>query len=398
MQVKQKQDKDKEFYWNFWPLVPIYPYGRRRTIRKEVVKDTIWTFEQLQGIFYVVVPVRMTVIRLEEGGLLVYAPVAPTPECIRLVNELSAKHGEVKYIILPTISALEHKVFVPPFARKFPTAQVFIAPNQWSFPINLPLSWLGFPGKRTQILPEDSSKTPFASEFDYAILGPIDLNLGYFEEVVFYHKKTRTLLVTDSIVSIPEEPPEIIQLEPYPLLFHARESAIEPIEDTPENRRKGWQRICLFSMYFRSSVLEVPQWGKVFKNAFKASDRSKQAYFGLYPFQWQENWRQCFSALRGNGRIFVAPILQTLILNRAPKETLSWVEKVASWNFQSIIPCHMDAPVTANSIQFCQAFSFLQQYSTNSIYTLPEEDFQVLREIDKSLYQTKIIPPPKEKV
>ena len=398
MQVKQKQDKDREFYWNFWPLVPIYPYGRRRTIRKEVVKDTIWTFEQLQGIFYVVVPVRMTVIRLEEGGLLVYAPVAPTPECIRLIDELTAKHGEVKYIILPTISALEHKVFVPPFARKFPTAQIFIAPNQWSFPVNLPLRWLGFPGKRTHILPEDSSKTPFAGEFDYAVLGPIDLNLGYFEEVVFYHKKTRTLLVTDSIVSIPEEPPEIIQLEPYPLLFHARESAIEPIEDTPANRRKGWQRICLFSMYFRSSVLEVPQWGKVFKNAFKASDRSRQAYFGLYPFQWQANWQQCFSTLRGNGRILVAPILQTLILNRAPKETLSWVEKVASWNFQTIIPCHLDSPIAAGSIQFCQAFSFLQQYSLNSFYSLPEEDFQVLREIDKSLSKTKIIPPPKEKV
>ncbi|MGK7947404.1 MAG: DUF4336 domain-containing protein [Xenococcaceae cyanobacterium] len=398
MQVKQKQDKDQEFYWNFWPLVPIYPYGRRRTIRKEVVKDTIWTFEQLQGIFYVVVPVRMTVIRLEEGGLLVYAPVAPTPECIKLVNKLTTKYGQVKYIILPTISALEHKVFVPPFARKFPTAQIFIAPNQWSFPVNLPLRWLGFPGKRTHILPEDSSKTPFASEFDYAILGPIDLNLGYFEEVVFYHKKTRTLLVTDSIVSIPEEPPEIIQLEPYPLLFHARESAIEPIEDTPANRRKGWQRICLFSMYFRSSVLEVPQWGKVFKNSFKASDRSRQAYFGLYPFQWQANWQQCFSTLRGNGRILVAPILQTLILNRAPKETLSWVEKVASWNFKTIIPCHLDSPIAAGSIQFCQAFSFLQQYSLNSFYSLPEEDFQVLREIDKSLSKTKIIPPPKEKV
>ena len=202
MKVKQKQSKAnlKEFNWNFWPIVPIYPYSRRRTIRQEVVKDSIWTFEQLQGIFYVVVPIRMTVIKLEEGGLLVYAPVAPTLECLKLVNELVAEHGEVKYIILPTISGLEHKVFVAPFARKFPQAQVFVAPNQWSFPINLPLKWLGLPTKRTQILPEDSSQTPFAQEFDYAILGPIDLNWGWFEEVVFYHKRSRTLLVTDSIV------------------------------------------------------------------------------------------------------------------------------------------------------------------------------------------------------
>ena len=397
-QEKQNKYNSKEFSWNFWPLVPIYPYGRRRTIRHEVVKDTIWTFEQLQGIFYVVVPIRMTVVKLGTGGLLVYAPVAPTLECLKLVNELVVEHGEVKYIILPTISGLEHKVFVAPFARKFPQAQVFVAPNQWSFPLNLPLSWLGLPARRTKILPEDSSQTPFAQEFDYATLGPIDLKLGWFEEVVFYHKQSRSLLVTDSLVSIPEEPPEIVQLEPYPLLFHARDSAIEPIEDTPANRRKGWQRICLFAMYFRSSVLDVPKWGNVFFNAFKASDRSAKAYFGLFPFQWQENWQQCFSALRQDGRILVAPILQTLILNREPKETLNWVDRVASWNFQRIIPCHMDSPITAQSLQFCQAFSFLQRHSLSSFYALPEEDFQVLREIDRGLSKSRIIPPPKDKV
>ena len=397
-QEKQSRYDSQEFSWKFWPIVPIYPYGKRRTIRHEIIKDTIWTFDQLQGIFYVVVPVRMTVVKLETGGLLVYAPVAPTLECIKLVNELVAEHGEVKYIILPTISGLEHKVFIGPFARKFPHAQVLVAPNQWSFPLNLPLSWLGLPGKRTQILPEDSSKTPFAQEFDYAILGPIDLKLGWFEEVVFYHKKSRSLLVTDLIVSIPSEPPEILQLDPYPLLFHARDSASEPIKDTPDNRRKGWQRICLFAMYFRSSVLEIPQWSKVFLDAFKASDRSQKAYFGLFPFQWQENWQQCFSTLRGDGRLFVAPILQTLILNREPEETLNWVERVASWNFERIIPCHLDSPITTQPVQFCQAFSFLQKYSTSSLYALPEEDFQVLKGIDKGLYKSRIIPPPKDKV
>ena len=397
-QEKQNRYDSQEFSWNFWPLVPIYPYGQRRTIRQEIVKDTIWTFEQLQGIFYVIVPIRMTVVKLEQGGLLVYAPVAPTLECLRLVNELVAKHGEVKYIILPTISGLEHKVFVAPFARKFPQAQVFVAPNQWSFPVNLPLSWLGLPAQRTQILPEDSSKTPFAREFDYAILGPIDLNLGWFAEVAFYHKRSQSLLVTDSLVSIPEEPPAIVQLEPYPLLFHARDRAFEPIEDTPVNRRKGWQRICLFAMYFRASVLEIPPWSQVFRDAFKASDRSQQAYFGLFPFQWQQNWQQCFSTLRGHGRLLVAPILQTLILNRAPKETLKWVDRVASWNFQRIIPCHMDSPITAQPLQFCQAFAFLQQHSPHSFYSLPEEDFQVLKEIDRVLCKTRLVPPPKDKV
>ncbi|MDF5733969.1 MAG: DUF4336 domain-containing protein, partial [Rhizonema sp. PD38] len=112
----------KDFSWSFWFTLPLYPFDKRRTIRKEVLKDTIWTFDQLQGIFYVVVPIRMTVVKLDEGGLLIYTPVAPTRECIRLLNELVEEHGEVKYIILPTISGLEHKVFVGPFARFFPNA------------------------------------------------------------------------------------------------------------------------------------------------------------------------------------------------------------------------------------------------------------------------------------
>jgi hypothetical protein len=385
----------KDFDWKFWAVVPIYPYGKRRTIRKEVISNTVWTFDQLQGIFYVVVPIRMTAIKLEGGGLLIYAPVAPTPECIRLVKELVAEHGEIKYIILPTISGVEHKAFVGPFARHFPSAKVYIVPNQWSFPINLPLSWLGLPRKRTYILPEDSTQTPFAQEFDYAILKTIDLNLGWFSEVAFFHKRSRTLLVTDSIVSIPEEPPAIVQLDPYPLLFHSRDKASDRLADTSENRRKGWQRICLFALYFRSSVLEVPKWLEVFANASKASDRSRKGYFGLFPFKWKNNWQQCFESLRGNGRLFVAPILQTLILNRAPKETIKWADKIATWNFERIIPCHFDSPIVATPQQFRQAFSFLEKYSINNNYFLPSEDFELLKQIDRNLSALKIIPPQK---
>ncbi|MEL6139337.1 MAG: DUF4336 domain-containing protein, partial [Cyanobacteria bacterium J06628_6] len=65
------EGQSRRFAWPFWPVVPLYPYGQRRTLRQEVVKDTIWTFDQMQGTLYVVVPVRMTVVRLAAGGLLV---------------------------------------------------------------------------------------------------------------------------------------------------------------------------------------------------------------------------------------------------------------------------------------------------------------------------------------
>lgn len=394
-QTQQHPEYPGDWSWPLWPVVPLYPYGKRRTLRREVVKDTIWIFEQIQGIFYVTTPIRMTVVRLAAGGLLVYAPVAPTPECVRLVQELVAAHGEVQYILLPTVSGVEHKVFVAPFARRFKTAQVFVAPRQWSFPLNLPLSWLGFPAKRTQVLPEDSRQVPFADEFDYAILGPIDLGLGPFAEVALLHRRSHTLLVTDTVLAVPADPPAIIQLDPYPLLFHARDSAFDQVEDTVANRLKGWQRIVLFSLYFRPSTLNVPGWGQVFQKALKAPDRSKKAYFGLFPFQWLTGWRQSFTALWGGGRLLVAPILQTLILNRDPQETLNWVDRVAGWDFQRIIPCHLSAPIQAGPQQFRQAFTFLEKPDRGDGQPLPPEDLELLRELEKKLDQTGITPPAK---
>lgn len=388
----------RDWSWSFWFTLPLYPYGKRRTLRREVVKDTIWTFDQMQGILYAVVPIRMTIVRLEAGGLLVYAPVAPTIECIRLVKELVATHGDVKYIILPTTSGLEHKIFVGPFARQFPQAQVFVTPNQWSFPFNLPLSWLGFPSGRTHVLPEDPAQVPFADEFEYAVLD-INLGRGTFGEVALFHRRSHTLLVADSILAVPETPPEIIQLDPYPLLFHARDQALDGVEDTEANRRKGWQRIALFASYFRPSALEPVKLGQAVQEALKAPDRSRKAYFGLFPFRWQETWHQSFEELRGEGRPFVAPILQTIIFPQDPQLVLNWVNRVAGWDFQQIIPCHFEAPIAANGSQFRQAFTFLEHNpAVPPGVPLPDADFEFVRELEAALVKRGIATPPKGKV
>lgn len=69
----------------------------------------LWNFEQKQGILYIHVPIRMTVYRMTtQRGLFVYAPVAPTAECLRLLRELEEEYGEVRHIVLPTV-AVEHK-------------------------------------------------------------------------------------------------------------------------------------------------------------------------------------------------------------------------------------------------------------------------------------------------
>ena len=90
---------------------PLGPFFNRKTIRTELEKNSIWLFEQPQGLGLsnVTANVRMTVIQLEEtGGLWVHAPIAPTAECVKLLKELGAP---VEHVVLPTF-AYEHKCFM----------------------------------------------------------------------------------------------------------------------------------------------------------------------------------------------------------------------------------------------------------------------------------------------
>ncbi|MGD1862735.1 MAG: DUF4336 domain-containing protein [Leptolyngbyaceae cyanobacterium] len=389
-----KQGDRAKQSWPFWPVVPLYPYGQRPTLMQTVVEDTIWTFDQYQGIFYVVVPIRMTVVRLATGGLLVYSPVAPTAECIDLMRSLEAVHGPVRYIIQTTTTGIEHKVFVGPFARRFPQAQIYVAPHQWSFPVNLPLSWLGLPKHRTHILTADTP-VPFADQFDWAILGPIRLGLGPFVEVVLFHRATRTLLLTDTLMSVSDEPPAVLSLDPYPLLFHARDRAQEPIVDTPAARRRGWHRITLFAFFFRPSALNTPTLVEAFKASRQALDRSKRAYFGFYPFCWQSDWQASFEALWSHGRPFVAPVLQTLIFNRNPDAVQHWVDQVSQWPFERVIPCHLEAPLDLGPADLRAAFDDILRPEKVRDRPLPVKDFAFLKEINDGLVQRGITPPAK---
>ena len=104
-----------------WGVLPLGPYKRKKTILTTVVTDKIWTLEQKFGILNVQVPLRMTVVKLEEGGLLIYNPVACTEELQSLLEPIIKTHGSPKYVILGTV-ALEHKVYAGIFAQKYPRA------------------------------------------------------------------------------------------------------------------------------------------------------------------------------------------------------------------------------------------------------------------------------------
>nr|XP_043632065.1 uncharacterized protein LOC122603430 isoform X2 [Erigeron canadensis] len=292
------------FYVNFtgFPF-PLGPFLNRPTTRTEVVKDTIWMFEQEQALGFssVSTNTRMTVIKLKSGGLWVHAPIAPTKECIQLVKELGAP---VEYIVLPTF-AYEHKIFVGPFSRKFPQAQIWVAPRQWSWPLNLPLEFFGI--FRAKTLEHEDLLTPWAAEIEQKVLSSPEVGIGPYVEVAFYHKSSKTLLVTDAVIYVPKQPPECISNDSLlasaknglavKLLSKGKEVPQEPVIDNTINRQKGWERMVLQILFLGPSNLLEP----------KAS----------------------FSQM--SQKLIVSPIVKTLVFSKVPEKARSLTSRVLDW-------------------------------------------------------------------
>jgi Domain of unknown function (DUF4336) len=414
---------------------------RRATLEQEIVPDTIWTHDQIQGIVNVNVPVRQTVIRLQRngsggGGLWVHNPVAPTPQLLQMMNRLIREYGPVRHIVLGTV-ALEHKATLPAFASYFPKATVWLQPGQWSFPFSIPIEYYGLvqrgsrlreiPRMPTTIVTETDRKSSafkrekyryyaeldpipeWADEIDYEVLGPFKFqSVGGFSETSFFHKATKSLIVTDCVVSVTKDPPPIISEDPRALLFHARDYATENIlEDTPEIRAKGWRRMVQFGLvFFPSQITVVPTLSQAITDANNVRPELRNLGDGaiplngaLYPWTWNPNDADQlnFDYISQNGKLFCPPILTKLILDREPVATLEFVDRVCTRfsNMKRIIPCHLNNNVEVKgSNDFYQAFDMLRSLPGNPKpqRALPE-DLALLQKASDVLTQTGVVGP-----
>jgi len=395
---------------------------RRATVQEEIVKDTIWTHDQIQGVVNVNVPVRQTVIRLKSGGLFVHNPVAPTPQLIGMMKRLEEQYGPVKHIVLGSV-ALEHKATFPSFASKFPMATCWIQRGQWSFPAGVPIEFLGLvqrgPRLREIPLPGKPATKPqyetfakkdpvpeWATEIEYETLGPFKFrSVGGFSETAFFHKDTKTLLVTDSVCSLTKDPPAIIQEDPRALLYHARDYATERIQDTPEVRRKGWRHMVQFGLVFFPSQIEVRTVSEAFKEAGQISPELSNLGVGavpggkLYPWAWKKDDADLanFEEISQNGKLFCPPILTKLILDREPTETLEFVDRVSKRfnDMQRIIPCHLNNDVRVKgSREFYEAFDMLRSRPEKLVpQRALAEDLALLQKASDLLTRTGVVSP-----
>jgi glyoxylase-like metal-dependent hydrolase (beta-lactamase superfamily II) len=128
-----------------------------------------------------VLQARMNVVRLADGALLVHSP---TPVDDSLAAEIAAL-GHVAYIVAPNCF---HHLHVTPLLTRFPGAQVYGAP--------------GLAQKRPDLTLagtlDDGAALPWAGVLDHITLaGAPKLN-----EVVFLHRASRSLLVTDLLFNV----------------------------------------------------------------------------------------------------------------------------------------------------------------------------------------------------
>jgi hypothetical protein len=396
---------------------------RRATVEDCLVPDQIWTHDQIQGVVNVNVPVRQTVIRLSPeagGGLWVHNPVAPTPQLLKMMDRLEQQYGPVRHVVLGTV-ALEHKATFGPFCQSFPNATVWIQPGQWAFPINLPIELSGVTqrGPRLRELPSSTGapvsigygyyaeRDPvpeWAVDLEYETLGPLKFqSVGAFSETAFFHKSTKSLIVTDTVCSVTADPPPIIAEDPRAMLYHSRDSIDEIPVDTPETRRKGWRRMIQFGLVFFPAQIDVVPFGEAIQKAAHipkdVGSLGRDAIPGgaLYPWTWHANDadKANFEAISNGGKLFCPPILTKLILDREPQRTLEWADRVSRrFEFCRVIPCHLNNNIQATPKEFRAAFDVLDVNLTKTSRQRPlPEDLALLQKASDLLTTYGVVGP-----
>ncbi|MFI5296821.1 MAG: DUF4336 domain-containing protein [Polyangiales bacterium] len=151
------------------------------------VAEGVWTTARSQRFWGLESGTRMTVVRLSDGGLFVHCPVALDAPTRTAVDAL----GPVRAV---ASSSLFHHLYAGEWMRAYPDALFAACP--------------GLPEKR-----RDLSFDHVLSDAPHARWGD-DLEQIYFSsrfehEVVFFHKRTRTMICADALLNLSKHPSRI---------------------------------------------------------------------------------------------------------------------------------------------------------------------------------------------
>jgi hypothetical protein len=139
--------------------------------------ENLWVAEQPLKYMGLAIETRMTVIRLADGSLWVHSPLRLTPERREAIEAL----GPVRFLVAPN---KYHHLFIGDWMAAFPQARAYAAP--------------GLPEKRKDL----SFHAVLSEQAPAEWAGQIDVvpwqGAPMIGEVVFFHRASRTLVLTDS--------------------------------------------------------------------------------------------------------------------------------------------------------------------------------------------------------
>jgi hypothetical protein len=148
----------------------------------------LWTADRPQRFAGLEVGTRMTVIRLPEQRLWLHSPVALTPE---LRADLGAL-GTPCFAVAPN---RYHHLYAGEYTTAFPNLQLFVAPGLD----------IKRPDLRIAGVLDDTAPDGWRDLIDQVVLR------GYpmFNEVVFFHRASHTLLTSDLVFNIHGDSPAL---------------------------------------------------------------------------------------------------------------------------------------------------------------------------------------------
>ena len=150
----------------------------------EYIKDQIWILEYPVRFGGMDLFGRMTIIKLENGDLIVHDP-CKIDDLVK--SEIDAL-GEVKYIIAP---GNYHHLFVTDFQKQYPNAETFLCP--------------GLEKKRPDIkydrIINDKPDSRWGGVLDQVVIE----GTKYIWEVAFFHKPSKTLILVDLLENIGDD-------------------------------------------------------------------------------------------------------------------------------------------------------------------------------------------------
>lgn len=155
--------------------------------------EDIWTLARPQRFWGVETGTRMTAVRLSDGGLFVHCPVALDAETRTAVDAL----GPVRAVVAPS---LFHHLYVGQWMDAYPDATYHPCP--------------GLSEKRPDLdwgpLLEDEPRAAWGADLDQAAF-----TARFEKEVVFFHKKTKTLVCADALLNLSKHPSRMTRLAAF---------------------------------------------------------------------------------------------------------------------------------------------------------------------------------------